>query len=168
MRQDSQPALRLRALLFIGGDISTNMRASNYSDIPQMPIETLNCSPSPPKKRSAHMSLDDNQTPTVDRAREHYKVVGFADPPPKPALTTSQLPVGPVEKPIEETPKPRRNRTRKTPSVAVYLKLPADLAKSLRLMAMAEDTTQSSIAEQALRDHVGEWVLPYRKNKSAA
>jgi len=114
------------------------------------------------------MSLDNNQTPTVTHTPERYKVVGFDAHPTTPPVTTTPPVVSNVEKPADETPKPRRTRARKTPNQAVYLKLPADLVKSLKLMALAEDRTQSDIAAEALKEFVGEWVSPYRKNSAAA
>jgi len=114
------------------------------------------------------MSPDNNQAPSATNAPERFQVVGFNAPPPTPTNTTTPPVVSSVEKPADDTPKPRRPRARKSPKQAVYLKLPSDLVKSLKLMALAEDRTQSDIASEALREFVGEWVSPYRKNSAAA
>jgi len=67
------------------------------------------------------------------------------------------------EQPASEPPRRRRSKSKKEPTVALYLKVPADVARNLRLMAVAEDRNQSDVAAEALKLHCGEWTAPYRR-----
>lgn len=114
------------------------------------------------------MQLDQNQTTTIEPPKSRYDVVGFQPPAPSPTVPTTPPVASTVTPTPIEQPKPRKPRTRKQPKQACYLKLPADLVKSLKLMALAEDRTQSDIATEALQEFVGEWVSPYKKKTAAA
>jgi hypothetical protein len=45
----------------------------------------------------------------------------------------------------------------------LYVKVPESIAQNLRLMAVAEDRTQSEIVSEILSGTIGQWVRPYRK-----
>ena len=68
------------------------------------------------------------------------------------------------EQPASEQPRRRRSKPKKEPTVALYLKVPADVARNLRLKACAEESSQSEIAAEALRVHCGEWARPYQRS----
>jgi hypothetical protein len=114
------------------------------------------------------MQLDQNQGPATTYVPDRFQAVGFGQPPVRTPQPAPAALVEPAEVTTTEPPKPRRPRVRKQPNQAIYMKLPSDLVKNLKLMAVAEDRTQSDIASQAIREFVGEWVSPYKKNSAAA
>jgi hypothetical protein len=143
-------------------------RAWSYSDIPAMADRTCGFLFTPNNGRPARMQLDQNQGPPTTYVPDRFQSVGFGQTPvrtPSPAPAAAVEPAGVT---TTEPPKPRRPRVRKQPNQAIYMKLPSDLVKNLKLMAVAEDRTQSDIASQAIREFVGEWVSPYKKNSAAA
>jgi len=104
-----------------------------------------------------------NQLTTV--GRDEYQSQTFNarpkihQPAEKPATTAAEN-----EQPASEPPRRRRIKPKKEPTVALYLKVPADVARNLRLKACAEELNQSQIAAEALRLHCGEWARPYQRS----
>jgi len=104
-----------------------------------------------------------NQPTTVER--DEYQPQTFSvrpkihQPAEKPATSAVSS-----EQPASEPPRRRRSKPKKEPTVALYLKVPADVARNLRLKACAEESNQSEIAAEALRLHCGEWARPYQRS----
>lgn len=78
-------------------------------------------------------------------------------PPPMATLVTPS----PV---VEDRAKARRKPAKaKESTVALYLRVPASVARNLKFAAVAEDLTMSDIVAKMLEQHLGTWVAPYRK-----
>lgn len=66
--------------------------------------------------------------------------------------------------PADDRAKIRRKASKaKESTVALYLRVPASVARNLKFAAVAEDLTMSDIVARLLEQHLGTWVAPYRK-----
>ena len=96
-----------------------------------------------------------NQTP----APQLGTVTPIAAPAPPPMATL--VTPSPV---VEDRAKARRKPSKaKESTVALYLRVPASVARNLKFAAVAEDLTMSDIVAKMLEQHLGTWVAPYRK-----
>jgi len=110
------------------------------------------------------MTPEEIRQQNVDRSDEYQpqsfqlrpRVHQTDDKPETPAVEN--------EHPTSEPPRRRRSKPKKEPTVALYLKVPADVARNLKLKACAEDCTISEIAAQSLKLHCGEWTAPYQRS----
>jgi len=104
-----------------------------------------------------------NPPTTVDR--DEYQPQTFNvrpkihQPAEKPATSAVSS-----EQPASEQPRRRRSKPKKEANVGLYLRVPADVARNLKLKACAEELSQSQIAAEALRLHCGEWARPYQRS----
>ena len=88
----------------------------------------------------------------------HQAVPAQATPAPAPIAPAAPA-VHADDSSTRRTPRKKAETT-----VPLYVRVPASVAKNLKLMALAEDCTQSDIVSRLLGEHVGQWVAPYRKS----
>jgi hypothetical protein len=82
-----------------------------------------------------------------------------------PPAVQTVLPFAASALPSEDRAKSRRKASKpKESTVALYLRVPASVARNLKLAAVAEDITMSDIVSRMLEQHLGTWVAPYRKS----
>lgn len=84
--------------------------------------------------------------------------------PPRSTVPTTPPPTPRAAEPETPPPAPPARRPkRREATCALYVKVPESIAQNLRLMAVAEDRTQSEIVSEILAGTIGQWVRPYRK-----
>lgn len=89
--------------------------------------------------------------------------VGQVTPPRSPVPSTPPAATPRSAEPETPSPPPARRPKKREATTPLYVRIPESLARNLRLMAVAEDRTQSEIVSEVLLQTVGQWVAPYRK-----
>ena len=97
-------------------------------------------------------------TDSATSVATHQAVPAQATPAPAPIATAAPA------VPADDSSARRTPRKKAETTVPLYVRVPASVAKNLKLMALAEDCTQSDIVSRLLGEHVGQWVAPYRKS----